>query len=57
MPEDIVQLCLKDWGLYSAYQMLAAVVLGFIAGAVNEVRRAKRRQRRERDQSNKPRSD
>lgn len=57
MPEDIAQLCLRDWGLYSSYHMLAAVVLGFIAGAVNEIRRAKRRQRRERDQSSKSRSD
>ncbi len=43
MPDEIVQLCLGEWGLWTSLQVAIVLVAGFVLGTINEYRKGKRR--------------
>lgn len=47
MPEHIVQLCLRDWGMWTQPEVAAVALVVFVLGVVNGEWRAKRRRKRE----------
>jgi len=43
MPDELVQLCLGEWGLWTDWQVVFVLVVGFVLGTINEYRRGKKR--------------